>query len=232
MLATFLSCLALTAAAVSAEETSSEERVAVNTRPMSSEKRTLMESKRAQGDEEPSAEENQPLDKTDLFSSSSFEIDFFYPLHFHWLCSVGQYGECVEMEDGSHWAIAADDVFTLNNWRSGDLLSITPYWGVDSRYAYYVSNKSNGSRARANLFVGPYASGPYTHRIVAIDRMKGQLFLENGSSWRVAPLDYYLFNDWAIDDTLIIGDNEAWLSSYTRILINVNINNHVRAKQF
>jgi hypothetical protein len=54
--------------------------------------------------------------------------------------------------------------------------------------------------------------------------------LEDNSSWKVADDDGFILEEWEANDTIIIGSNDSWFSAYDTILINVNMNNYVRAK--
>ncbi|MCX6989461.1 MAG: hypothetical protein NTX49_00090, partial [Chlamydiae bacterium] len=76
------------------------------------------------------------------------------------------------------------------------------------------------------------AFGSYTHWIIGMDYTSGHVYLENGSTWTISTNDLFIFNDWAINDTIILGSNDSWFSSYDSLLINVNMNNYVRARKY
>ena len=156
----------------------------------------------------------------------------------HSLNTISSYLDWVSLEDGSHWKIDHSDSLKVQTWRIGDVLSITPSHCWLCPYTYYITNKSLENRDRgnswvkANIWLGPLAFGPNTHWVVAVDRISGHLFLENGTNWCVAPSDSYIFDDWAVNDTIIIGNNDSFFTSYANILINVNMNSYVRSRQF
>lgn len=150
----------------------------------------------------------------------------------HWLNTVSAYGDTIEIEDGSWWKIASGDSHTTQYWRPGDILIVTPNRGWFSSYYYCITNKNNGSSVRANLNVGPLAFGPNTHWINSVDQVTGHVFLDNGTCWCISNKDAYIFRNWAPNDTIIVGLNDSWFSSYDHILINVNMNTYVRAKQY
>lgn len=136
------------------------------------------------------------------------------------------------MEDGSYWQVSASDWNTVLSWRVGDTLAISAHHSYFSPYAYLVLNATTESRIFANLIAAPTAFGPNTHWIVAIDPCNGHLFLENGSSWCISSNDDYALSSWEINDPVILGINDQWLSCYDAILINVNQNSFVRGRQY
>ena len=114
----------------------------------------------------------------------------------------------------------------------GDPIAITPNHSFLSEYNYYVVNKATGSYVAADLILGPIAFGSYTHWIIGMDYTSGHVYLENGSTWTISSNDLFIFNDWAINDTIILGSNDSWFSCYDNLLINVNMNNYVRARKY
>ena len=124
--------------------------------------------------------------------------------------------------------------------RPGDTIVISPkarwFWG--SNYSYVMTNKELGTAIDGNLLLGPVAFGVYSTWIVGIDYNLGQVYLLNGQGertvWEISNVDLYLFKDWEVNDTLIMGLNDSWfcwLSSYNHIVVNVNMNHTVRARQ-
>ena len=148
----------------------------------------------------------------------------------HWISAINSESRVVEIEDGSRWKLASP--YYLGSWKNNDTLSITPNHNTSSQYNYYVVNKSTGGYTEANLILGPVAFGPLTHWAVGFDFAKNHVFLENDSCWQVQDTDAYIMQEWEPNDTIIIGSNDSWFSSYNSILINVNMNNYVRAKSY
>jgi hypothetical protein len=137
------------------------------------------------------------------------------------------------MEDGSHWEVSAFDSYVLTHWRREDSLVITPNYNWLCSYDYYITNKSNNNTfVKANLYIGPLAFGPFSHWIVDIDYFGGHVYLENQMVWCVDPQDTPILKSWAINDHIIFGLYDSWFSSYDHILINVNMDDHVRVKQY
>ena len=122
--------------------------------------------------------------------------------------------------DPPEWEVCVGAILTQNtNWFS--------------YYDYKIINKADGSVVYANLSVGPIVEGEYTHWIVAIDYARGEIILEDYSHWKICTADDYVFDEWALNDTVIIGVNSGWYSSTSEfILINVNMNNYIRASQY
>jgi hypothetical protein len=150
----------------------------------------------------------------------------------HWINTISAYGDTIEIEDGSWWKISSSDSYTALSWRPGDQVSITPNSGWFSSYTYCLTNRNTGSYVKANLNVGPVAYGANSHWINSIDYLTGHVFLENGTCWCISNNDSYIFREWAPNDCIIIGLNDSWFTSYDHILINVNMNTFLRAKQY
>lgn len=154
------------------------------------------------------------------------------PKYCHWAHSIIDFGELIELEDGSQWSIAPTHAYKALTWRIYDPIVITPNRSWFSSYTYCITNQATGSYIQANLQLRPIPFGPYTHWVVALDKYTGHVFLEDGSSWKVSQDDWPLFEQWLINNFIIIGYNDEWFSSYDHILINVNAEHHVRVCPF
>lgn len=158
---------------------------------------------------------------------------FGFPVSIHMLVDIADNGRSIEIEDGSHWEVSSSDSYILNSWRHSDQLVITPNYSWFGAYEYYIVNKSDrDSSVRANLWVGPLQYGARSHWIVDIDPIGGHVRLENDMIWCIDPKDAFVFRSWAINDHVIMGTYDSWFSPYTHILINVNMDEHVKARQY
>lgn len=225
-----------------------EDHIPVRSRHMALEKRESMDRRRANEREQVEGEEEKaPLYRQAKLIGNSHQSQFrlapnalekpqfqlsSYPTNCHWLTSIGDTGKTLEMEDGSHWEIVSADQYMLNYWRRGDNLVVTPNYDWFSSGDYFITNKNSNSYVRANLHIGPLAFGQYSHWIVAIDHMSGHITLENGVTWCIYAKDSYVFREWEVNDHIIIGLYNNWFHSFDHILINVNMDTHVRAKQY
>ena len=247
------------------------ENVIVDSRPLSQEKRVLMEEQRQseqQYSEEASLEDGCnvstpiiPTNWENALAVTKIPINYFgdqkepglsalianemnataaefSPYVYHWFDQTTQ-GNILKLEDGSEWIFDKDKASLVRDWKSGDTIVLAPkgwsLWG--SNYAYTIINKEWGESVDANLFLGPLAFGNYTSWVIGIDVNLGQVYLINGegerSVWEVASQDLYLFEDWTVNDTLFVGQNNSWLwwfSSHNHVLVNVNMNHYVRAR--
>lgn len=251
-----LSALSLMGASLSADafDTSEEnapgmrEHVSVRSRPLDEEKRDVINRQRAIERDREDAKDDLPprYRRANLITHSNqpqfrfaprmaekpqFELAS-YPTYCHWLTSISDTSRTIEMEDGSHWEVVSADQYVLNYWRRSDSLVITPNYNWFSAGDYYITNKSNNSYVRANLYIGPMAFGEYSHWILSIDHASGHLTLENGVTWCVAGKDASIFREWEVNDHIILGVYDAWFNSFDHILINVNMDSHVCAKQY
>lgn len=224
------------------DESQDTPRVAVGERPMNEDDRAKMKEQREESPVEESSEQ-KPDQRVSYERQNRHQArasrmgeknEFFYsttPTYaHHWLISAAYDGSIVELEDGSNWKLAPN--YSVFSWKVGDPMVITPNHSWLSDYNYYVVNKFTGSYVAADLIVGPIAFGPYTHWVIGIDYTSGHVYLENGTTWTISSSDNFIFRDWAINDTIIIGANDSWFSSYDSILINVNMNNYVRARTY
>ncbi len=157
----------------------------------------------------------------------------------------GNLTNMIRLEDGSEWSFDAANsyvIFGLGDraWRPGDTVVLAPksnwVWGSD--YSYTLSNRTRGSSVDVNPFLGPIKYGQHTFWVTGIDYTNHRVSLINGMgdrlSWAIPQQDWFLFNDWKVDDTVIIAENDNWLwyfSEYDTILINVPMNHFIRAKQ-
>lgn len=156
------------------------------------------------------------------------------PIYLHYINSITQNRDFIELEDGSKWKIDTDDIEDTYPWRMGDTVILSPNFKWFSSYYYKIKNLTTHreTEIKVNPYKGPVEFGPYSHWIVSIDRQNRQLFLENGTSWEIAKCNSDIFDQWAINDTIILGVSNSWCSSYDSILINVNMNIFAYSKQY
>lgn len=150
----------------------------------------------------------------------------------HYVNTTSCYGEQVELEDGSVWTVNSCDRYKVYDWRARDPITVTQNTTWFSSYNYRLINQFTGSSVEANLYLGPVVNGLYTHYINWIDYGYGAVMLTDGSRWYISSRDLSIFSCWAFDDTIIIGTNSGWDGSCDAILINVTMNNFVRAYQY
>lgn len=154
-----------------------------------------------------------------------------HPGAFHNPVAVSALGDTVEFRDGSIWTIASGDTYKTLNWLTSDRLVVTPNHSWFSSFMFCITNQDTGVSVKANLFLGPIYNGLYTHWIVAINYYTQEICLEDGSIWKLSGFDSSIYNKWLLNDTIIIGVNDGFLSSSKpNILINVNTLTYSRAK--
>ncbi|SRR3989344_115873 len=215
----------------------SEERVPVGSRPMSEEVSAEIESRKKVPVEEEVAD---PQDNETM--SLGFVFDRYPPIYYsdshHWLTAVtilDQGNYTLELEDGSIWKINSYDGIKAVNWRSNDPLTITQNNRWFSWHNYRIINKANGTSVEATLFLGPIEHGEFSRFIIEIDHANGQILLSDNTRWEISYIDASIFREWRLHDYVILGTNSdvsLWDSGSDALLINVNLNNTVRAKQF
>ena len=214
-------------------EEENERHVGVGSRPMSEEAVALLESQKGKKEE---------LEEEAELESAGSIFDQYPPIYYsdshHWLAAVtvlDQNRYSLELEDGSVWKVNGYDGIKALNWRANDPLTITQNNRWFSKHEYRIINKSNGTSVEATLFLGPIQLGEFSRFIIGIDYLKEEILLNDGSCWEISYLDSSIFKDWALNDYIIIGTNSnasIWDSGSDALLINVNLNNASRAKQF
>lgn len=193
--------------------------------------------------EEPAAEQDQPIlnEEEGTEQTSGFLLDLFPPVYFsnssHWLTaiSIDQDKYSIQLEDGSQWNIQSHDSNKVLSWKTRDPLVITQNNRWFTKYNYLIINKNDGSKVEARLFLGPLEESTEARYIVSIDKDLSVISLDDHSHWEISYLDKSIFKNWLLDDYIIIGTNSNtsfWDSDKDAMLINVNMNNSVRAKQY
>lgn len=177
------------------------------------------------------AQHEQPKEADSKFFCRSYP-PVYYSAGIHNLASISVFGDQVELEDGSVWKVSSYDAPKVATWAAQDPILITQNHRWFSRYNYRIINQFTGSSLEANLFLGPIKDGPYTRYVMAIDPVRGEIYLNDQTRWLVSQFDADTFSDWMLHDAVIIGYNSGWDSSSQGLLINVNMNRCIRAEQY
>ncbi|ADI38236.1 hypothetical protein [Waddlia chondrophila] len=168
--------------------------------------------------------------KSKLIKKSAGTSTTYYTSHegaTHHPIAVSLMGDTVQLEDGSIWIVSSEDRYQTFDWMTGDTIVIVPNHTWFSSYNYCLVNLNTGAKVKVNLSLGPIYNGIYTHWILAIDYSNREVYLEDGSVWKMSWWDSSIVNQWLPNDTVIIGINDGWFSgSNPNMLINVNMNDH------
>ncbi len=157
----------------------------------------------------------------------------YYPASSHWIMKISAFADALEIENGAVFEFDSNDGQKALNWRAQTPIAITQNRTWFSKYSYRIVEHSSGESIPANLKLGPYENSEYTYYLSIIDRNQVAVALTNNMSMAVCPDDQKAFSTWHEGEAIIIGINSGWQSkTYNFILINVNKNNFVRAKQF
>lgn len=166
--------------------------------------------------------------KSKLVEKSAATATTYYTSHegaMHHPIAVSFKGDNVELEDGSIWKVSSNDRHMTLDWMTGDIIIIVPNHTWFSSYDYRLVNLNTGANVKVNLSLGPIYNGIYTHWILAIDYNKREVYLEDGSVWKMSWWDSSIVDQWLPNDTVIIGINDGWFSGGNpNMLINVNMN--------
>lgn len=156
----------------------------------------------------------------------------YFPYSCHFLSAISALGDSFALEDGSIWTINPNHRDEVMIWNESDALLIYPNRAWISSYNYIIFNQTLETETEVNMTQGPLLDGEYSLRIIAIDFIRGEVFLNDNSRWTICSSDRYLLNDWREGDYILIGSNNSWFCSHKNILINSEMYNHVRAEQF
>lgn len=235
---------------LNAEESTTEQgNTIINSRPLSPKAMKRLEEVRQQLSDDAQSEEAQlagliiPIKTHNLtfltendFCSTASSVS---PHMYHWIDSFPQ-SNLLKFEDGSEWTFDMESSHIVRTWRPGDTLVLSPkeFSFFGSNYNYVLTNKDLGVSVEVNPFLGPIQYGPLTSWVVGLDQNLKQVYIINGQGertiWEISSHDEDAFAEWAVNDSIIIGENTSWLwwfSTYNNILVNVEMNHYVHAKQ-
>lgn len=222
------------------EQSEAQERIEAGTRCMSLKEHVVIQEQRAAEEKKGQAEEKQAQEgEEDKGAKAGFgaaaamaKAALYFTSHngvYYTPLAVSAFGNSVELSDGSIWSVCGDDCYKTLNWLTSDLIVVTPNQDWFSIYGFRLNNQNTGVSVRVNLTLGPIYNGIYTHWIVAIDSYQHIIYLEDGSVWKMCASDWSTYNKWMVNDTVIFGINDGWLSTTNpNILLNVNTLNYSR----
>ncbi len=200
----------------------------VGDRPMSAETQTAFLTERE------NEQQSEELSECETKEKDGYDPDYcpVSPSFAHIIVSLSQFGDALEIEDGSIWRINCSDVRHMRSWYYNDPIIITQNhkWFSDSKYR--IINKNDGTSVAADLYLGPQIGGNCSLQITNIDHYNELLILSDNTHWKISSRDHNLFPEWTIGDYVILGINSGWDSSCPYILINSNMNNFIRARQY
>lgn len=169
-----------------------------------------------------SVKEDHPSTARDFFVTSHPGV-FYHPVGMSALCDQ------VTLNDGSVWDVHYADRYKIMGWMPTDCVVISANDAWFSTYKFLMTNQVTGDAIEVNMVQGPFYNGLSTHWVVAIDYYNQQMILEDGTLWKISSSDYMIMKHWIVNDTVMIGVNTSWFSSYPNILINVKRLNYVRS---
>ncbi len=210
--------------------------IPVGTRPFSHSDHVKVQEERALLDEgtTPSTEARMSFEEKTRTQDGEEELvakKMYYTSHdavFHRPLAVSCAGDYVTLEDGSIWSVRIKDRYKTLDWLTNDTIMILPNHSWFSTYHYVLLNQTTGKSVKVNMYLGPIYNGIFTHWIIAVDYYNNDVWLEDGSVWKISDSDHSIVNKWLINDTVVIGINDSWFSSKPNILINVNMLNYAK----
>lgn len=150
----------------------------------------------------------------------------------HRILKISDYGDILEMEDNSLWRVDPHNWNKVRSWRLNDPITISQNASWFGAAEYKIINLNDNSYVEVRGHKGPKKNGNFTRYIRSLNWDTYQITLNDNSSWQMSSWDFLWINrEWALNDCIIIGVNSSWDNSTPAILINVNLNKFVRAKQ-
>lgn len=163
-----------------------------------------------------------------------------YPVLTHFVRETDPQGSIVTIQDGSVWRVSESDQDIVKGWTVHSELTIKPnslsIWnkltGTKPRYKFRIVNLASNQSVEANMSLGPFKYNPNTRKIDRIDYSRGEVYLNNGSIWKIdmsGPC-VDLLRDWQKGHAVILGTNDTWFSlGSPHIIIDVEKDNWVPA---
>lgn len=150
----------------------------------------------------------------------------------HRIVRISDYGDMVEIEDGSIWRVEPHYWHITRSWKFDAPLTFTQNQNWFGNAEYRIINLDNNSSVEVRGHKKPVNEGPYTRHIRSINWSNYEIHLNDGSRWAMSPWDFMWMNrDWAHNDAVIIGVNSGREATCPAIIINANLNKFVRARQ-
>lgn len=126
----------------------------------------------------------------------------------------------IQIEDGSIWAVDEKDKDKIELFQNVDLsFRADESWLNSECYCYFVNN-TTGDKMLVTLVSSPEGYNQNTHWVSYLEPKKSILFLDNGAIFSLYDNDREYFKNWLVDDFVITGDYQSWLSRGRHILFN------------
>jgi hypothetical protein len=159
----------------------------------------------------------------------------------HWIAEFPS-PNVIRLGDGSEWTFNPSDLYIIRSWRVGDKLDMCPktnfFWSSD--YSYVITNRSqpNSTSLDVNPSLGPVRFGRFSVWVQGIDNANRHLFVTTGegekTTWVIHKNDETFFRNVVVNSHLIIMNNADifwWFSPFNRILVHVEFNQQLHARQ-
>ncbi|MBS0636901.1 MAG: hypothetical protein JSS12_05280 [Verrucomicrobia bacterium] len=140
----------------------------------------------------------------------------------HYLKEADARGSLVTIQDGSVWAVKESDQYLVKRWPVNAALTVKPnsltLWnkltGTRPDHKFRIVNLKTNESVAASLSLGPFKFSPNTRKIEDLDYARGEIYLNNGTIWKVdltGPCQQ-IFRDWKKGQAIICGSNDTWFS--------------------
>lgn len=162
------------------------------------------------------------------------------PSHQHALAEKHVTNDVLQFDDGSMWQIHPRSQYSITNWNYGDVLEFSQSTdNQNTRYRFWITNKTLGKHALAEVSQGPIKNNLRKETIIAFHQdkilLKNNTFFE--TTWVVSPNDLHRASRWELGDIVMVGVNNCWFkwswyNTYDKILFNCATNEFIKARLY
>jgi hypothetical protein len=137
----------------------------------------------------------------------------------HYVTDFNESG-ILRIEDGSKWQVHESDIHKLEAFKEGAFIFRADENWFSSDVKCSFINKINNTSLNVALLSPPEGYAEKSHWIAFFEPKKSILFLDNGSIFSLYDNDREYFKNWLVDDFVITGDYESWMTQSKHILFN------------
>ncbi|MFA6119045.1 MAG: hypothetical protein WCT85_06760 [Parachlamydiales bacterium] len=207
----------------------SEERIDVNSRPLSEQEIKEISEKQKT--------ESEGTNQKDEFNTRNpYYSHLIFNISTHSITNIND--DSLTIEDGSEWKIRPIHINEVLSWGIKDPILIVLNDSFISSYfygyKYKMINAEKNTSIDVKLNLGPLLNNPKTLKVLAIDFESNEITLSDATLWKCNNTDLYMLQKWLKDDGIIVGTNtKGYLfnRSQENILINVNMLQEIRVSR-
>jgi hypothetical protein len=126
----------------------------------------------------------------------------------------------IQIEDGSIWEVVQYDREKTEKFLDVPLSFRADESWLSAEAQCCFINKISNEKIVVALVSPPDSYIQFSHWVAYLEPKKSILFLDNGSIFSLYDNDREYFKNWLVDDFVITGDYQSWMSQNKHILFN------------